>query len=263
MTKIPSNELLADSSNINNLIINAKKLINKLLTRNELSNDLVKVKFKLSYYYDKAFYFVTLKDEKKIVIKLTKDLNNNIQTPKNPNLDFKANNTNNNSSTTTNNIKRISKNKKDEFKRDKTEEEKKEENKNIINKIQKYKQEINKEKFIFVIKFSLSIIIICIFIIYLLLMHYQGISINITEKIVLSYFYNSQTKDILFDTLSKLNGIYNDVCGITPQKISDGYTDSIIYFSKMSSPSLGLYYFMIGDFLLQQRQKIAIEGNLF
>ena len=196
-----------------------------------MSNDLVKVTFKLSYYYDKAFYFVTLKDEKKILVKITKDLNNNDKTPKNPNGNFKKNNTKNSSSTTIHNIKSSNKNKIDDFKRDKIEEEEKEENKTIINKIQKYKQEINKEKFIFVIKFALSIIIIFIFIIYLLIIYYQGILINTTEKIVLSYYYNSHTKDILEDTLSKLNGIFNDVSGVNPQKISDGYTESIIYFS--------------------------------
>jgi len=233
LTKIPYNELLADSNNINNLIIDAKKIINKLLTRNELSNDLVKVTFKLSYYYDKAFYFVTLKDEKKILIKLTKDLNNNNKTPKSPTRNFKKINTKNSSSTSLHNIKRTSKNKIDDFKRDKNEEEEKEENKIIINKIQKYKQEINKEKFIFVIKFALSIIIICIFIIYLLIIHYQGILINTTEKIVLSYFYNSHTADILEDTLSKLNAIFNEVSGVNPQKISDGYTETIIFFSQI------------------------------
>ena len=265
LTKIPYNELLADSSNINNLIINAKKLINKLLTKNELSNDLVKVTFKLSYYYDKAFYFVTLKDEKKIVIKLTKDLNNNIQTPKNPNLDFKANNTNNNSSTTTNNIKRESKNKIDEFKRDKNEVEEKEEDKTIINKIQKYKQEINKEKFIFVIKLSLSIIIIFIFIIYSLIIHFQGILINITEKIVLSHYYNSHTKDIIYDTLSKLNGIYNDVSGVNPQKISDGYTDSIIYFSKILRESYHYFkkYFLEYNINVGHNFNVIYDKKIF
>jgi hypothetical protein len=75
LTKIPDNELLAENNNNNNLITDAKKLINKLLTKNELANNIIRITFKLSYYYNKAFYFVSINDEKKLYLKLSKNFN--------------------------------------------------------------------------------------------------------------------------------------------------------------------------------------------
>ena len=79
LTKIPDNEILSDNNTIHNLIIDSKKLINKLLNRNELYKNYIKISIKLSYYYDRTFYFVSINDEKKLYLKLSKDFHfNNI-----------------------------------------------------------------------------------------------------------------------------------------------------------------------------------------
>jgi hypothetical protein len=47
----------------------------------------------------------------------------------------------------------------------------------------------------------------------------------------MSYYYNSHIKDILQNTLSKLNGIFNEISGVNPLNLSSGYTEQIIYLS--------------------------------
>jgi len=61
-----------------NLISSSKQLISKLLTKNELTNHLIKITVKLSFYYDKPFYFVTIDDEKKLYINISKSLTSKI-----------------------------------------------------------------------------------------------------------------------------------------------------------------------------------------
>ena len=56
------------NSKEHNLIINSKNLIYELLTKNELSKETLIIEFKLSFYYDKPFYFITIKEENKFSI---------------------------------------------------------------------------------------------------------------------------------------------------------------------------------------------------
>jgi len=239
LTKIPDNELLSENNNINNLIADAKKLINKLLSKNDLANNLIRITFKLSYYYNKAFYFVSINDEKKLYLKLFKSFNfenNKIQkniskklTQKNiaqkPNKtkmdDLKLNDIKN------------SKTKEDKISKKIDEDGCKDDNLSLNNKILVYKKQINRERFIFIIKSILTIITILIFIVYILIIYIQGMTINTTKKILLAFYYNTHTRDIIQDTLSKLNGIYIDSSGINPNKISYSYKKIIIEYSKI------------------------------
>ena len=71
-----------------------------------------------------------------------------------------------------------------------------------MEKIDKYKEKINKDNFIFIFKLMLFIIIILILIIYILNMILQRHYINMTEKILLTFYYNAKTKNIILNIFS-------------------------------------------------------------
>ena len=265
LTKIPDNELFVDNDYINNLIINSKKLVNKLLQNNNFSKDYIKVRIKLNYY-DKPFYFISIYDETQKNIRMTKQLkfentkkvesknssiinsildnitsNKDKKKARNKNINMKYLNKNNDNIISKNLI------------------EQKEIEKNIMKKkIQKYKNEINKERFIFINKLILTIITICIFIVYIIIMYYQGNSINITEKILLSFYYNAHTRSIILNTLSKINGIYHDVSGIFPSSLSASYDKEIITYSNL----IRYNYHFFNKYFLEYNQAIHHSFNL-
>ena len=75
LIKIPENDLMFEKDKTSyNLISLSKQLISKLLTKKELSNHLMKISIKLSYYYDNSFYFITVDDEKKLYLNISKTL---------------------------------------------------------------------------------------------------------------------------------------------------------------------------------------------
>ena len=66
LLKISQNDLILEKDKINyNLFINAKQLINQLLYKKESTNDSIPVSTKFCYFYDKYYYFITIKDENK------------------------------------------------------------------------------------------------------------------------------------------------------------------------------------------------------
>jgi hypothetical protein len=69
LTKIPNIELLTDNNDIQK-ISSLKNLINKLLLQPGLTNNIMNITIKLSYYYDKLFYFININDESKLNIKI-------------------------------------------------------------------------------------------------------------------------------------------------------------------------------------------------
>ena len=278
LTKIPDNELLAENNNNNNLITDAKKLINKLLTKNELANNIIRITFKLSYYYNKAFYFVSINDEKKLYLKLSKNFNfENSKVQKNQESSQK-NITNKLSQKNIiqkpskikvealklNNIKN-SRFKEDKISKKIDEDVDKDDNKTLYNKILVYKEQINKEKFIFIIKMILTFIILFIFVVYILLIYIQGMTINTTEKILLAFYYNTHTRDIIQDTLSKLNGIYIDSSGINPDKISNSYEKIIIEYSKILREKYHYFnkYFLEYNLVIGHDFKAIYEEQVF
>ena len=48
---------------------------------------------------------------------------------------------------------------------------------------------------------------------------FQENAINITEAILLSYYYNTCTRGIMLKIYSELNGIFHDISGINNQNI--------------------------------------------
>ena len=92
-------------------------------------------------------------------------------------------------------------------------------------------KEINQEGFALMIKYILLFIVICAFLIYMTIKDYQKSSINITENILLAYYYNAHMRGIFFNILSKINGIYYDASKLCPLTLSQSYIDTIIKYS--------------------------------
>ena len=243
LTKVPDLDILSEKdNNIHNLISDSKKLINRLITKNEFSNYNIKVNVKFNFYYDRPYYFISIYDEKKDYLRICK------------NLIFKNNDKNKQnkmSSATMNNIiQKISseknqsktRNKKTKFKNTGINENKafieNEKNKNnfvaeiekenkIFNEIRKFRDEINKEKFILIIRILLIIIIIIIFIMYLLIIVFQSTSIQIAESNLLSFYYNTHIEATFYNILSKLNGMFFDFSEISPVVLSSSNNDKV------------------------------------
>ena len=86
LIKIPENDLIFENDkNSLNLIKSSKQLISKLLTKKELANHLMRMTIKFSFYYDKPFYFITIDDEKKLYLTISKTIHfqNNHKNEKN------------------------------------------------------------------------------------------------------------------------------------------------------------------------------------
>ena len=253
LLKIPDNELLNKNhnekdNNTHNLILEGKKLINELLLKNELSNNIIDINIKLSYFYDKSYYFIILNDIKNLDIKFTKyggysnkQKNKNfLPRPKNflnkiskKNSRNKINNIIENGNLNSNSKKYndldINIDNNENHKRSKINYEENE----IMEKIEKYRLKINKNNFIFVIQIILSLIIIFIFCIYLIIISHQKTSINTNEKILLAYFFNGQTRNVLQNIYSKLIAIFHDISGVIPQSLSANYQAGILSYSKI------------------------------
>ena len=225
LTKIPDNDLMMENDkNIYNLITSSKQLVSKLLTRNELTSFQVGITLKFGFYYDNLFYFVTLYDEKKLYLKISKTIN--FENSENNLIQKKDTNSNND------NKNKIpfnkSRNKNFSFKNKIIKGRLK--NKSIslinekvktLNKINDFRKKINKDKFISIIKYILSIIIICILIIYILIINYQSKLIKTSQKILYSYCYNFNSRDIILYIFSILFQIYFDHLKLVNNTISN------------------------------------------
>ncbi len=256
LTKILDNELTTDTNNEQSLVIGSKKLINDLIMRGDLLNNNLDIEIKLSYYYDRPFYFISINDEKKIMLKMTKYISDKrikINRMNSPATNFfrqcsskflkNAKNATNgnkkdydysernsiNSSLNHGSYKKINnylvsgKSKENvEYYQDKND---------VLEKIDNYRYKINRVKFILIIKLLLFIIITGILVLYILNMILQRKSINMIEKILLAYYYNAETKNIILNIFSKLLGIFLDMCGLIPSSLSSTYQSSILNYA--------------------------------
>ena len=261
LTKILDNELTTDNNTEQNLIIGSKKLISDLLLRTELLNNSLNIDIKMSYYYDRPFYFITINDEKKILVKLNRYIsgtNKKINRISSPASNYfrqcstkkgnKARNSNNirkesdnsdknsvNSSLYYDSRKKVvmpfnANNNKSKDIVEPHSQSKKE----VIERIDKYRLKINRDKFILIIKLLLFIIITGILIIYILNMILQRKSINMIEKILLTYYYSAETKNIILNIFSKLIGYFHDNCGLISNNstLSATYQASILNYAR-------------------------------
>ena len=257
LTKIQDYDLKYGDAidNINyNLIISAKQLISKLLEKNEILNQIIKVNFKLSFYYDTSFYLITINDENKLHLNISKRINFENQQ--------KSLNSTNTSSSLGSKIPAPYKGKKSRNKRistkkvvsDKEDIYNSNNNKNaneineinedeiekndkilVMNKINNYRNKINKDKFIFIIRIILTIIIISLIIIYIVIIKiYKNIN-KTTKDILFTYFYNSHIKDYLLNIHSELIQIYYDYINLAKNPINNDtdYENNLHHYSSM------------------------------
>ena len=269
LTKIPDNDAILENDKIiNYLIISVKKLMSELLTKNELAKDFLKAKIKLIFIYDKPYYFITIEDEKKLYLNVSKTIhfeNNNKyfisnssskEIKKNIPYNKKSINSRNKILTQKNsnkNVKILLKNNQIDSKNksNKNKDNIQEEN-NTILMIKTIGKKINKDKFITIIRWILSIIIIFILIIYIFIIIYQKFIINISEKILFTYYYNAHTRDVMLYIHSKLLYIYYDYLGlITNSNITEQEYQKIIidlgYLFKYNHYDFWDYYFFYND----------------
>ena len=91
----------------------------------------------------------------------------------------------------------------------------------ILNKINNNKDKINNDKFILIIRLILLIIIIYIIIIIIVIINLKANITNKTKKIIMSNYYNLQTRDIMLDIYSKLLQIYFEFNHISLDSLND------------------------------------------
>ena len=225
LIKIPENDLMFENDKISyNLISSSKQLISKLLTKNELSNHLMKITIKFSFFYDKPFYFITIYDKSKLYLNISKAIhfqnNHNISDKCLPSK----------TKDTIHHYKKQSRNKnlveynnlpeekgncigKNKLNLDKSKNAKWTENEDkskILNIIKEYRTKINKDRFISIIKSILSISIIFVIIIYILINEYQKSLARIMEENLFAYYYNLYTKVFVIGIENLLLKVYYD-----------------------------------------------------
>ena len=227
LIKIPENDLMFEKEKTSyNLISSSKNLISKLLKKNELSNHLMKINVTFSFYYDKPFYFITIEDEKKLYLDISKSIhfenNHNISDkilsnktkgniPHNKSIKKSRNRTKINSINLLEEKENIKGKNKLKLDKNSSENERGNDDKiKIINIIKECRTNINKDRFILIIKYILSVIIICIVITYLLISEYQKSLAKIMEENLLAYFYNRFTRGLFIGVHSAILQVYYD-----------------------------------------------------
>ena len=228
LIKIPENDLMFEKDKTSyNLISLSKQLISKLLTKKELSNHLMKISIKLSYYYDNSFYFITVDDEKKLYLNISKTLHleniHNISDkilpkktkksiiPHNTSFKKSRNKIKENIINLLGEKENIKGKNKLNYDKNKSENERGNNDKiKILNIIKEYRTKINKDRFILIIKYILFIIIVCILIIYIFISEYQKSLAKIMEENLLAFFYNKYIRAYLIGVQSGLLQIYYD-----------------------------------------------------
>ena len=277
LSKIPDNEIIYQNDNSINLIMKGKQLFDRLLTINELSNNFINITIRLSYYYNKSFYFITIDDKKKLFLTMLKEFNFDL----NKKNDYISSNS---TSASIENLKNSKKNIKSRNKNFKKLQSKKcvlvkteslkepdfdkknlksnlnitkiklgnfneegEEN-DVIGRIDKYRKFVNNAKFILIIRIILFIIIFFIFIIYILIMILKKNISNVTEKIIKANYYNFQTRDFVLNIYSRLLQIYYEYIEISLDKLStleiqQNVISNYSYFLKENYHNFTVFYY--------------------
>ena len=274
LVKIPDNDLIMENDkNHYNLILSAKQLISKLLTKKEIINHFLRISFSYSFYYDKPFYFITIYDDNKVYLKMTKYINfENNEKKLISSSSFQSNIISKNNSRKSRNKNIIILNKKDK-KSELSKENNKKYNKNIfmnnnvkdnnynvLNKINENKKKINKDKFISIIKWILSIIIIFIIIFYIVLINFQKILINNMELILLSFYYCLYTKNLFIEIFSVLIQIYYDSFILKNSTVESNSNEYVVLTNLTNS--LKVRYHDFTNYFLSYNLAIGHDFNL-
>ena len=212
-----------------NLAASAKKLIYNLLTKNDIENEFLTVTIKYSFYYDKPYYFIAVDDPKKSYLKFSRTIHfQNEQkfefyrksTILKSLIPYNKRSRNNLTIKKSSLNVKIESNKNIPIKKDETVAKSKsfliknkfidnfinEKNK-ILDKINTYRMKINKDKFILIIRIISSIIVFLILLIYIIIIILEISSINVYEKILIAFYYNFYTRDLMLGVISVL--LYN------------------------------------------------------
>ena len=242
LTKIQDNDLVfdIDKNKMNNLIIAAKQQINDLLAKSELANHYLKVVVKFSYYYDKSFYFISIDDEKKLYLNVSNEIhfeNNTTYINDNDN-DNRKKSRNKKNISSYKNVQKESSKHKVSFDEQNSKQilttnynySNDEEKNEIINKIDKYRNQINKNNFNLIIKIILFVIIIFIFIFCFLIITLQMKLIKVIHLILISHYYNLNSRQMIYNAYSKLLETYFSFRGIFTNTFTSQIADySFLY----------------------------------
>ena len=252
LSKIDNYELNYEhKQNVNNynLITSTKKLISILLKKRDIANHYLKLEIKQSFYYDKIFYFISIDDEKKYYFNIpTKFFIENQQIDM-----YKNSSTSSSLGKKSIPFDKKSRNKKlsnlkmngsdDKFKNNVENKINVHNVKNkignidnkdaVFNKINEYKEKINKDQFLYIIRVILFALIVIILIIYILIVIFVIKTTYTSEKIFLSYLYNLQTKNNMLNIYFKLLQIYYNHANLVNNSISnnDEFQDTIEMYS--------------------------------
>ena len=261
LTKIPDNDLMLENDPIsNNLIISSKNLIGNLLTKKELTNDYIKVSIKLSFYYDRIFYFITIDDVKKLYSKISKTFhfgnkkhyikstsksnknlipyNKNYKKTRNIIYSSKLSNNNSLEKNKIINIKNILNKDNNKYNLETFEKT------NNLSKINDIRKKINRDKFIYIIKIILTIIIVFILILYSINIFFQRYIIIVSEQILIGHYYNLYAKDSMLYCHSEFLQVYYDYMGLSHNSLlkEEDYQDILIYLGINLRINFYLFY---------------------
>ena len=236
LVKISENDLKYENDMKSyNLVVQAKMLVEKLLTKNDLANEFVTMTIKFSYYYDRPFFFIAVNDKYKSYIDYTKTIhfqneqilnfdssplfdikepipyNKNVKKFKSKNLLLKSLSRNNKKSM-------IDKKEESNIKTYIPSHIDTENDKNkVLNIINDYKIKINKDRFIFIIRLISSLIIFLILLIYVLMIIFQMSSISVFELTLIVYYYNFYTRNLILGIFSIIIQSYYDSYILEPK----------------------------------------------
>ena len=241
LTKIPDNDIMLENDKNNyNLIMSSKQLISNLLTKSELANEYLSISIRFSFYYDKPFYFITIDDQKKLYLNVSKKLHFQNNYKKNNSYKAILSIPSNSNSISKNKIpydknnKKSSRNKKlnssrsiNSIKMDNNllniERNdilsNKMSNEEILNKINDNRKKINRDTINLIIKWILSFIILFILIIYIIIIFFKQHLLDVSQKMLFTYFYNAHTRQIILYAHSRTIQIFFDYYNLTDNKI--------------------------------------------
>ena len=212
LLKIQENDLILEKDKkSHNLINHSKKLVNYMLSKKELSNQIIEITTEFKYFYDKVFYFIIIKDENNSFFNLNKKIP--LETGKREKDKF--------ISSTSFRKEILGKLETNKVNEDSSELKTNEKDENqVFNKLNDMREKINKNKSIFIIKVIISIILLSIIIIDIIIIYIQKHIDSIVDLTVCSFFYDIHAKNLALFIYSLLLQVFYDYSNYTDNNIN-------------------------------------------
>ena len=288
LIKITDNDIMLENDEQNYyLIMSAKKIFSKLSKTIDLSKEFLLISIKFIFLYDKPYYFISINDEKKLFLNISKEIYiekkqsnqfiNSISITessisKTTTIPFNKSDKNTRNKISSRKIKylKIMDNKNEINLENKISKDKngiilpiilpKHDKNAIIKKINDKNEGIKKNKFIKYFRFILSIIIIFILVLYFIVIFTKSFFVYISDEILYAYYYNALSRDSMLFIHSKLFQVYYDYLGLTENLIMDKEDYQII----LTDLSLLLQdsYYNFWDYFFYYNSDIDHEYNL-